>query len=163
MDIKFFVMDVDGTLTNGMIYLGNDGELFKAFSCKDGYGIHHLVPAAGMIPVIITGRKSRIMEQRCRELDIDELYQAAADKTAVLDKILSTYSQRDGVSYTYKNVSYIGDDLNDLDIMQHIRAGGGIIACPSDAAAQIKSICDYVSDKAGGRGAVRDFIDYLGR
>ncbi len=65
--IKILVMDVDGTMTDGKIYMGKDGELMKAFDIKDGYGIAHLLPQLGILPVIITGRKSEILEHRCRE------------------------------------------------------------------------------------------------
>jgi 3-deoxy-D-manno-octulosonate 8-phosphate phosphatase (KDO 8-P phosphatase) len=160
MDIKFLVMDVDGTLTDGMVYLGNDGELFKAFNVKDGYGIHYLVPSAGMIPVIITGRNSKIMVQRCREIEIDELYQGVHNKTEVLREVVEKYSS-EGERLSLKNVAYIGDDLNDLDVMQCVKAEGGIVACPADAVKEIAEIADFVSDKIGGGGAVRDFIDYL--
>jgi 3-deoxy-D-manno-octulosonate 8-phosphate phosphatase (KDO 8-P phosphatase) len=159
MDIKFLVMDVDGTLTDGMVYLGNEGELFKAFNVKDGYGIHYLVPAAGIIPVIITGRNSKIMEHRCREIEIDELYQGVHNKTEVLEAVLKKYSLKDGVSYGFKNVAYIGDDLNDLSVMRSVKNGGGIVACPSDAVRDVIETADFVSDKVGGNGAVRDFID----
>ncbi len=161
MNIKFLVMDVDGTLTDGMIYLGKEGELFKAFNAKDGYGIHHIVPDAGMVPVIITGRNSKIMENRCRELEIKVLYQGIDNKTEILDKILREFSEKDSAEYTYKNVAYIGDDLNDLRVMELVKEGGGIIACPADAVKEIKDISMFVADKNGGRGAVRDFINYL--
>lgn len=161
MEIKFFVMDVDGTLTDGMIYMGNEGELFKAFNAKDGYGIHHLVPGADMVPVIITGRNSRILENRCRELEINELHQGINNKTEVLDRILREYSAKEGTEYTYKNVAYIGDDLNDLRVMVQVKEGGGITACPADAVKEIKAVSVFVAERNGGRGAVRDFIDYL--
>ena len=67
-DIKFLVMDVDGTLTDGKIYMGNEGELFKAFDVKDGCGIKDLLPQLGIVPVIITARESKILENRCNEL-----------------------------------------------------------------------------------------------
>ena len=80
MSIKLLVMDVDGTLTDGHIYMGPDGEVMKAFDVKDGYGIAHILPRYGIIPVIITGRRSQIVERRCAELGITELYQGVGDK-----------------------------------------------------------------------------------
>jgi 3-deoxy-D-manno-octulosonate 8-phosphate phosphatase (KDO 8-P phosphatase) len=162
-NIKFFVMDVDGTLTDGMVYLGNEGELFKAFNVKDGYAIHYILPYLNIIPVIITGRNSRVMEQRCRELEIDVLYQGVHNKTEVLNEILKDFSKRDGKEYTYKNVVYIGDDLNDYVVMKNIKNGGGLVACPSDAVTEVKQIADFVASNIGGNGAVRDLIDILAK
>lgn len=85
--IKFFIMDVDGTLTDGKIYMGNDGELCKAFCIKDGCGIHDILIPAGIRPIIITGRKSKILENRCKEIGIKELYQGVANKIEKLDEI----------------------------------------------------------------------------
>jgi len=82
--IKYFVMDVDGTLTDGKIYMGENGEVCKAFNIKDGYGICHLLPAIGAKPIIITGRKSKILENRCRELGITELHQGIEHKKDLL-------------------------------------------------------------------------------
>ena len=72
--IKFFIMDVDGTLTDGKIYMGNDGELCKAFCIKDGCGIHDILIPAGIRPIIITGRKSKILENRCKEIGSEQSY-----------------------------------------------------------------------------------------
>ncbi len=147
-------MDVDGTLTDGKIYIGNDGELFKTFSCKDGLAIQDILPKTDIVPVIITGRNSKILENRCKELRIDKCYQGIRNKTAVLDEIL-------GTEHTYANVAYIGDDLNDLPCMQTVKNGGGLIGCPADATKEVISIADFVSAKNGGNGAVREFIEWL--
>ena len=72
--IKYLVMDVDGTLTDGKIYMGTSGEILKAFDIKDGYGIHDMLIPYGITPVIITGRSSKILENRCRELSITDLF-----------------------------------------------------------------------------------------
>ena len=86
MKIKMLVMDVDGTLTDGKIYMGSDGEVFKAFDVKDGYAIAHL-HEVGIIPVIITGRKSKIVENRAKELNIKEVYQGVSDKVEKLKEV----------------------------------------------------------------------------
>ena len=78
--IKFLIMDVDGTLTDGKIYMGNKGELFKAFDVKDGCGIKDILPEYGIIPVIITARQSDILKRRCEELNIINLYQGVRHK-----------------------------------------------------------------------------------
>lgn len=77
MNIKLFVMDVDGTLTDGKIYIGPSGEMVKAFHVKDGYGIHNILPQLGVIPVILTGRESEIVEVRSRELEFHILFREA--------------------------------------------------------------------------------------
>ena len=77
-DIMLLAMDVDGTLTDGRIYMGLSGESFKAFDAKDGLGIAKLLPMVGIVPVVITGRQSRILELRCKELGSEEFYQGVA-------------------------------------------------------------------------------------
>lgn len=148
---KYLVMDVDGTLTDGKVYTGNDGETMKAFSIKDGYGILDIAIPAGIVPVIITGRSSRIVENRCRELDIKLVFQGVKDKLRTLCSITDDLS----------SVAYIGDDLNDLACMRAVKAGGGIIGCPADAVEQVKAVADYICAYGGGNGAVREFIGYL--
>lgn len=159
--IKFFVMDVDGTLTDGMIYVGNDGEVFKPFNCKDGYGIHHILPDNNIVPVIITGRNSHIMENRAKELSIKELHQGVSDKVGVLMEVLERFSKAEGKNYTLADVAYVGDDLNDFKVMKAIRDNGGVTGCPADADGEIKGLAQFVSTKDGGRGAVREFMEYI--
>lgn len=153
--IRCLVMDVDGTLTDGKIYMGSDGEVLKAFNIKDGYGIHDILIPAGIIPIIITGRTSQILENRCRELGITELYQGIHNKLDKLDDILRQ------LGYTYANVAYIGDDLNDLKCMVNIQKNQGFVGCPADAAPQIIAVANYICQKRGGEGAVREFIEWL--
>ena len=161
MKIKFLVMDVDGTLTDGMIHIGERGELYKSFNCKDGYGIHHILPQLDIIPVIITGRNSLMLEKRCQEIGITRLYQGVWDKPAVLKQVLEEYSRAEGVSYDYSTVAFIGDDLNDMDIMGLVAEGGGLTGCPADAVPEIYDLAAFHSRWNGGRGAVREFIDYI--
>jgi 3-deoxy-D-manno-octulosonate 8-phosphate phosphatase (KDO 8-P phosphatase) len=151
--IKYLVMDVDGTLTDGKIYMGITGEACKAFNIKDGYGICHLLPTHNILPIIITGRSSSILEKRCLELGITELYQGISDKKELLVKL--TKGELD-------EVAYIGDDLNDLECMIAVHKAGGIVGCPKDAAKKVREISDFVSNLSGGDGAVREFIEWLG-
>lgn len=156
--IKFLVLDVDGTLTDGKIYMGNEGELFKAFDIKDGCGIKDILPDYGIIPVIITARKSDILEKRCKELGITELYQGCREKLAKLMEVIEKYSGDERLSL--KNVAYIGDDILDLKVMEPVHEAGGLVACPADAIKGIKEIADYVCLNRAGQGAVREFIDW---
>ena len=150
-NIKYLVMDVDGTLTDGKIYMGNDGEVMKAFNIKDGCGIHDIAVPNHIIPVIITGRRSDIVTNRCKEIDIDEVYQGVTNKIEKLCDITKDFSE----------IAYIGDDINDLSCMCMLKKDGGIVGCPADAANQIKDVADFISTKNGGDGAVREFIEWL--
>lgn len=148
MNIKMLVMDVDGTLTDGRIYIGPNGELMKAFDVKDGYAIARL-RNYGIEPVIITGRKSEIVQERAKELNITELHQGVEDKLDKLKAIALTYKVKSD------EIAYIGDDLNDLSCINYC----GLTACPGDSIEQIKKSVNYVCKNNGGQGAVREFID----
>lgn len=143
-------MDVDGTLTDGKIYMSANGELMKAFNIKDGYAIAHL-REYGIEPVIITGRNSEIVKQRCAELKIVELFQGVSNKLFKLKEVCKTK----GIELS--NVAYIGDDVNDLTCIQQC----GCTACPADAVKAVKEIVSYVCAEKGGEGAVREFCEYL--
>ncbi len=150
-------MDVDGTLTNGKIYMSAEGEMFKTFDIKDGYGIHDLLPAAGIVPVIITGRKSQITANRCRELGIQHIYQECADKKAKLTELAGELGLEVDENGVYKKIAYIGDDLNDLPCMRIC----GMTGCPADAVEDVKKTAVFVCTKNGGAGAVREFIEWI--
>lgn len=149
--IKFLVMDVDGTLTDGKIYMSNTGELCKAFNIKDGCGIHDIAIPAGIIPVIITGRTSNIVLNRCKEIGITEIFQGVDNKIEKLKSITEDLSA----------VSYIGDDINDLPCMIPVKEAGGVVGCPADAVEQVKEIADFVAFHNGGDGAVREFVEWI--
>ena len=149
--IKILFMDVDGTMTDGKIYIGENGECMKAFSVHDGYAIANLLPKNEILPVIITGRKSEIVQKRASELGITEIHQGVKNKLEEMKAIAKTYQA------TAENLAYIGDDLNDLECMEYC----GVSACPADAVEEILMKVDYVCKRAGGQGAVREFIDWL--
>ena len=152
--IEYLVMDVDGTLTDGKIYMGNRGEVMKAFDIKDGFGIHDILPVLGIRPVIITGRTSEIVSNRCKELKIQYYFQGISDKLSKLAEIA-------GDIKNLSRVAYIGDDVNDLSCMRAVRQQGGIVGCPSDAVLEVIEASNFVSRFHGGAGAVRDFIEYI--
>lgn len=151
MGYKLFVMDVDGTLTDGKIYMSGQGEIYKVFDIKDGYGIKHILPQMGIEPAIITGRKSDIVQRRTEELGIKLLYQDVTDKLQVLERLAEKYD------CTLNEVVYVGDDINDLQCMVNV----GFSACPADAHKEVKDVARYVADRSGGNGMVREVIDYL--
>lgn len=146
-------MDVDGTLTDGKIYMGENGEIMKAFSVKDGYVINHILKPKGIVPIVITARNSKIVQNRCNELGIKEVYQGKVDK-------LSTIKQVVGEN-RYDECVYFGDDILDLKCMIPIKEAGGIIGCPADAIQEIKAVCDYVCVSKAGEGALREFVEWL--
>lgn len=159
--IKFLVMDVDGTLTDGKIYMGENGEVLKVFDIKDGCGIKDILPQYGIIPIIITARSSKMLENRCKELGISELHQGVLEKFNKLNVVINSYSKRDGINYELKDCAYIGDDILDLQCMIPIKAAGGLIGCPADGVNQVKDISSFISTHNGGCGAVREFIEWL--
>ena len=141
--IKLVLLDVDGTLTDGGIYRGNNGEELKRFNVKDGYAIVN-AQKLGIEFGIITGRKSELVEIRAKELKIKYLYQGISEKTVILEEII----KKDSLSK--EEIAYMGDDLNDLLIMKQV----GLSGTPKDAV-------DFVSKKNGGAGAVREFIEHI--
>lgn len=149
--IKLLILDVDGTLTDGIVYFSAEGEAMKGFNVKDGHGIIHLLPKTGIIPVIITGRESKLLLKRCEEMKINEVHQGVGDKVSKLYEVIEKY----GV--TLDQVAYIGDDINDLPCMKLC----GLTAAPADAVDEVKKYVDFVSSKNGGAGAVREFVEYL--
>lgn len=149
--IKLLVMDVDGTLTDGSIFIGEHGEIMKRFNCKDGYAIQNILPQMQVVPAIITGRESEILVRRCEELHIKYLVQNCQNKVGALSEIIGE------LGIKMSEVAYIGDDLNDLACMRQV----GYRGCPHDAAEEIKVICEYVCVSDGGRGAVREFIEWI--
>lgn len=144
-------MDVDGTLTDGMIYVTDNGEFMKAFHVRDGYGLKHLLPSAGIIPAIITGRVSQIVAQRAQDLDITEVHQGVQDKLHVLDMLREKYN------LYWEEIAYIGDDVNDLSSIQAV----GLSFAPSDCADELKPYVDVILTKKGGAAVVRECIDYI--
>lgn len=151
--IKYIIMDVDGTLTDGKIYMGPGGETMKAFSIKDGMVMNYILKPVGIIPVVITARNSSIVQNRCNELGITEVYQGKLDKLTTLKEIVGD----DGLG----SCAYFGDDTLDLKCMLPIKEAGGIAACPADAVHDVKAVVDYVCVNKAGEGALREFAEWL--
>lgn len=148
--IKYLVIDVDGTLTDGVVYIGNSGELCKGFYVRDGLGIQRII-SRGIEPIILTSRESEIVVQRCKELGITNICQGVKNKREKLEDIIQEHK------IGSDELAYIADDINDLEAIQlaYIRA------CPNDAVFEIKNVCNFVSHYNGGHGAVRELCDYL--
>lgn len=155
--IKAIVFDVDGTLTDGKIYIGEKRELFKAFSVKDGYGIAQLLPKHNIVPIVITARNSKIVSKRCKELGINFCIQGCKNKIDALEQMankLELYPNKEGI---YSEIAFMGDDKPDLMCLRKC----GITGCPADADAEIKENVDYITNSNGGDGAAREFIEWL--
>ena len=148
--IKLIVLDVDGTMTDGGIYYDDQGNELKRFNVKDGLAIRAGV-SAGFEFLILTGRKSSIVERRAKELGIQHIITGVQLKYPALKKWLDDHS------VSWKEVCYIGDDWNDMQCMK----ATGVSMCPKDAIQEIIEISNYVSDFIAGYGAVRDCIETL--
>lgn len=157
--IKFLFLDVDGTLTDGKIYMSDSGELFKAFDVKDGCGIKDILPKLGIKPVIITARSSKILLNRCKELSIDMIFQNTRDKVGKIKEIMNEYGYSLNSEGVYEEAAYMGDDILDIPPMMLCK----VRACPDNAVNKVKECCNFISTKNGGDGAVRELIeDMLG-
>ena len=147
--IKTVLLDVDGVLTDGTIILGKNEEL-KFFNAHDSMAICY-ARKAGLKVGIITGRKSEAVEKRAEELKMDFLYQDYKRKLEALNEIIKNECM------DYRNVCYVGDDIIDIPLFRNV----GFSATVNDAPDIVKSEADYISPRPGGRGAVRDIIDYI--
>jgi len=148
--INTIFLDVDGTLTNGKVYLDNGKNEFKAFNIKDGLIIVAAIKM-GYEVIIMTGRESGVVARRAAELGIKEYYQGVSEKKSALEKLM----KEKGINYN--NLAYLGDDLNDLAIMKE----AGFAGCPVDATDEVKEISDMISKYKGGEGAVREILTHL--
>ncbi|MGD6991012.1 KdsC family phosphatase [Sutcliffiella horikoshii] len=148
--IKLIVLDVDGVLTDGKLFIGSDGEEYKGFNTQDGMGIS-FARYTGIKTAIITGRKSEAVAKRAKELKIDYLFQGIHEKLDVLEEI------KKELGLKYEEICYIGDDINDLPILQVV----GYPCAPNNAVEIVKKACKKVAKKNGGAGAVRELIDEI--
>lgn len=148
--IEFLLLDVDGVLTDGGIIYGDDGTEIKTFHVRDGSGLA-LWRKAGKRAGIITGRRSRIVEVRAAELGVDPVIQGAADKMAAFRTVLAS------TSFRPEQVAYVGDDLPDVPVLRHV----GLAAAVADACPEVRAAAQVVTQKAGGRGAVREVIELI--
>jgi 3-deoxy-D-manno-octulosonate 8-phosphate phosphatase (KDO 8-P phosphatase) len=148
--IKLLVFDVDGCLTDGSIFYNNNNEEYKAFNVKDGLAISSW-SRLGLKSAIITGRSSKVVQRRARELNITHLHQGIKDKKTLLEEILKEEN------LTWENVAIIGDDLNDLNMLK----SAGWSFTPNDGISYVKQNVTTILCANGGRGAVREMIDMI--
>lgn len=148
--VKAMVFDVDGVLSTSHIPLYPNGEPMRVISTKDGYALHH-AHKKGIPLAIITGGATEAIEVRFRGLGFDEIYMKAGVKTERLKEFMQKYHLQSD------EILYMGDDIPDYECMKMV----GITACPADAAPEIKAISNYISDKCGGMGCVRDVVEQV--
>lgn len=148
--IKLILLDVDGVLTDGRLYYGNNGEELKAFDIQDGLGIK-LLQRGGIDVGIITGRTSKLLTRRSEELDIELVVQGREDKLTALNEIL------EGSAIDLEEIAFVGDDLPDLAVIR--RVGLGIT--PANGNHIVASQALWQTKKGGGKGAVREVAELI--
>ncbi|UCH96400.1 MAG: HAD hydrolase family protein [Candidatus Aminicenantes bacterium] len=148
--VKLIIMDVDGTLSDGRFFVLPDGTVLKSFDVKDGTGVI-FSGLAGIKTAIITGKKSEAVRKRAEELHIDDYYEGVRDKTTPFLELLEKYGLQK------EEVAYIGDDIGDAEVMGMV----GFSAAVGDAHPLIKRISHYIAKRYGGRGAVREVVDFI--
>jgi 3-deoxy-D-manno-octulosonate 8-phosphate phosphatase (KDO 8-P phosphatase) len=149
-DITTFIFDVDGVLTDGSVFVSNEGELLRTMNIRDGYALKSAVDC-GYNVCIISGGSNEGVRVRLRNLGITDIHLGTPDKVATFDEYIDVYNIRP------EQVLYMGDDIPDYHVMQLV----GLPCCPQDASPEIKSISNYISHKNGGKGAVRDVIEQV--
>jgi 3-deoxy-D-manno-octulosonate 8-phosphate phosphatase (KDO 8-P phosphatase) len=148
--IRLVIFDVDGVFTDGRLFFGPDGESHKVFHVRDGYGVKSL-GAAGIGLAVISGRSSPAVSRRMAELGIDEVFQGNHDKVPLFEDLIQRLEVEPAA------VAYMGDDLPDLPVMERV----GLPAAPANADPAVLSASRWQSRLEGGRGAVREFCDFL--
>ncbi len=150
LGLKAAIFDVDGVLTDGRIYIGETGEVFKAFSTLDGHGLK-LLAAAGITPLVITGRDSPAVRRRVADLGLQHAVYGAHDKDTAAKSLLAS------LALEWADVAVMGDDWPDLPLLRR-----AAFACaPANAHAEVKAVAHHVTALKGGHGAAREFCDVL--
>lgn len=150
--ISLTLLDVDGVLTDGRIFMFADGNEGRAFSVKDGHGIR-MGQRGGLMFGILSGRESRVVADRAQELYITEVHQGVFNKLERYGEILDRIQLRDDA------VCYIGDDLVDVPLMKKV----GFAVAPADAEQEVIDVAHYVTRRKGGEGAVREVVNLIMR
>ena len=147
-EIKAFVFDFDGVMTDGAVWMYRDKEAVRAGNIKDGYAIQYAVKK-GYIVTVISGATSLSINNRMESLGVPKIYTGAANKLEVYRRFMTEYGLK------REEVLFMGDDIPDYEVMKE----AGVSCCPSDAATEIKEVADYISIYGGGQGCVRDVIE----
>jgi len=148
--IKMILMDVDGVLTDGSITIGDSTEESKTFNIKDGMGIV-LAQKAGIKIAFLSGRYSKALAQRAKEVGVTEVHHNAVDKLTAFTGILKEFG------FKKEDVAYIGDDINDIPVLKQV----GFPCAVNDAVDDVKAVAKFISKSVGGKGAVREIIEKI--
>jgi len=148
--VRYILLDVDGVLTDGRIYVNHHGEEMTVFNIYDGQGIT-LLQRSGIGVGILSGRSSGAVMHRAKELGIADVYQGIPDKNRCYDEILRTHGLRE------EETSFVGDDLIDLPLMRRV----GFAVAVSNAVPEVKSCAHLVTERCGGEGAIREVAELL--
>jgi YrbI family 3-deoxy-D-manno-octulosonate 8-phosphate phosphatase len=149
-NIKLVLTDVDGVLTDGSRYYNEKKEIMKKFHVRDGMGVNLLL-RNNIKTAIVTKEKSLIVKKWAKEMNVFDVYSGVLKKELILEKICKKFN------LSKKNIAFIGDDVNDLELMELV----GFSATPSDGIESAKKIANYVCISNGGRGAFREFVDLI--
>jgi len=149
-NLQLIIFDIDGVLTNGTLFIGDDGQEYKAFNSKDGHGIRMLIEC-GIQAAIITGRKSNVVKHRMHDLGVEIVFQGYRDKRPAFKELL----QKTGLAP--EQIAYMGDDVVDLPVMTQV----GMAIAVQDAHPFVLQHADYVTEKPGGCGAAREAIETI--
>ena len=148
--IELVIFDVDGVMTDGSLFMGDDGQEYKAFNSLDGHGMR-MLQEGGINAAIITGRKSNVVEHRMKDLGITRVYQGYRDKIPAYEALISE------VGLDIEQVAYVGDDVVDLPIMTRV----GFAIAVQDAHPYVKKHAHWITQNVGGHGAVRDVCELI--
>ena len=149
-EIKILLTDVDGVLTDGGMYYSKEGDILKKFHTRDGMGVS-MLRKNKIDTIIITKEKTVFVRKWSQKMNIKKLFDGIKAKELMVDKICAQYNVKS------KNLAYIGDDVNDIEIMKKC----GLSIAPNNAVKEVKKIADYISDINGGEGVFRDAVDLI--
>ena len=150
--VRMIVFDIDGVLTDGSLFFGDDGQEYKAFNSRDGHGIK-MLRATGIEPGIITGRTSQVVLHRARNLGITHIYQGVEDKQEAFEALLQAQH------LSAEHIAYMGDDIVDLPVLRRC----GLAITVPDAPPDVKARCHLITQAHAGRGAAREVCEFIMR
>ncbi|VAW62003.1 3-deoxy-D-manno-octulosonate 8-phosphate phosphatase [hydrothermal vent metagenome] len=148
--IKLVIFDIDGVLTSGALFIGDDGQEYKAFNSKDGHGLR-MLQDGGVEVAIITGRTSNVVEHRAKDLGITRIYQGKREKLPAYEELLKE------TGYSHEQIAYVGDDVVDLPVMSKV----GLAVCVQDGHFFVKQHSHWVTNNNGGCGAGREVCELI--
>jgi 3-deoxy-D-manno-octulosonate 8-phosphate phosphatase (KDO 8-P phosphatase) len=148
--IKLLILDVDGVMTDGRIIMDNEGKEIKNFNVRDGHGLK-ILQRYGIKVAILTGRQSKVVSHRAKDLDIKYVYQKVFNKKDVFEKIMKN------LKLSPDEAAFIGDDIIDIPVLRRV----GFSVAVADAADVVRKSVDYVARNRGGHGAVREICEMI--